>query len=226
MTHEGSARLEDRLRTALEAEPASARLHTAMAAGLRPQDAYIEILVERCAVEPDFFVRDALTWALIHQDRSLTLDRVLVELRSPIQQARSQALHTLGKLGDSRAWPAITTELLLDPDDEVARTAWRTAAALVPPEDAPALAEVLSTQFNRGDRVVQRSLSRSLATLGDAAAPVIQRAKRHGDAGVRTHAFATERLMKNPDEGFDVAIAAAQRMAALLGAPLVEDVEL
>lgn len=90
MTHEGTERV-DRLRKALEAESPSARLQTAMAAGLRPQNAYIEILVERCAVEPDFFVRDMLTWALIQQDRALTLHRVLPELRSRIQQARSQA---------------------------------------------------------------------------------------------------------------------------------------
>ena len=108
----------------------------------------------------------------------------------------------------------------------MARTAWRAAVALVPPEDAAALAAILSTQFNRGDRVLQRSLSRALATLGDAAVPVVQRAKLHRDAGVRTHAFATERLFRNPDEGFDVAIAAAQRTVALRGAPLVENVEL
>ena len=226
MTHGGFEGIVDRLKIALEADSASARLQTAMAAGLRPNDAYIEILVERFAVEPDFFVRDMLTWALIHHDRSLTLDRVLPELQSPIHQARSQALHTLSKLGDSRAWPAITTELLQDPEDEVARTAWRAAAALVPPESAAALAEILSTQFNRGDRAMQRSLSRALATLGDAAAPVVKRGKLHRDAGVRTHAFATERVMKDPDERFDVAIAAAQRIVALRGAPLVGDVEL
>ncbi len=226
MTQEGTERVEDRLRKALEAESASARLQTAMAAGLRPRNAYIEILVERCAVEPDFFVRDMLTWALIQHDRSLTLDRVLPQLRSPNPQARSQALHTLAKLGDPRAWPAITPELLQDPEDEVARTAWRASAALVRPEDAAALAEILSTQFNRGAHALQRSLSRALATLGDAAVPVVQRAKLHRDAGVRTHAFATERLIRNPDEGFDVAIAAAQRIVALSGAPLVGDVEL
>ena len=226
MTDEGTVSVEERLRKALEVESASARLQTAMAAGLRPRNAYIEILVERCAVEPDFFVRDVLTWALMQHDRSLTLDRVLPELGSPIRQARSQALHTLSKLGDSRAWPAITTDLLQAPEDEVARAAWRAAAALVPPEEAAALAEILSTQLNRGDRFVQGSLSRALATLGDAAGPVLQRAMLHRDAGVRAHALATQRLFRNPDEGFDVAIAAAKRMVALHGAPLVEDVEL
>ena len=106
----------------------------------------------------------------------------------------------------------------------MARTAWRAAAALVPPQEAATLAEILSTQFSRGDRATQRSLSRALATLGAAAAPVIERAKLHHDAGVRTHAIATERLIKDPDVGFDVAIAAAQRMVALRGAPLVGDI--
>ncbi len=225
MTQDSTGSVEDRLRRALEVESASARLQTAMAAGLRPRSTYIETLVQRCAVESDFFVRDMLTWALIQHDPSLTLEQVLPELRSPNPQARSQALHTLSKLGDARAWPAITTELLQDPEDEVARTAWRAAAALAPSEDAAALAEILSTQFNRGDRVMQRSLSRALAALGEAAATVVHRAKLHRSAGVRTHAFATERLIRNPDEGFDVAIAAAQRIVALRGAPLVGDIE-
>jgi len=224
MTHEGDEAVVDRLRTALEADSASARLRTAMAAGLRPHDAYIDTLVERFAVEPDFFVRDMLTWALIQHDPSRTLERVLPELGSPFPQARSQALHTLSKLGDRRAWPAITIELLQDAEDEVARTAWRAAAALAPAEEAAALAETISTQFGRGDRSTQRSLSRALAALGDAAAPVIERGKLHRDAGVRTHALATERLIKDPDLGFDVAIAAAQRIVALRGAPLVGDI--
>ena len=224
MTHEGDEAVVDRLKTALEADSASARLQTAMAAGLRPHDAYIDTLVERFAVERDFFVRDMLTWALIQHDPSRTLERVLPELGSPFPQARSQALHTLSKLGDRRAWPAITIELLQDAEDEVARTAWRAAAALAPAEEAAALAETISTQFGRGDRSTQRSLSRALAALGDAAAPVIERGKLHRDAGVRTHALATERLIKDPDLGFDVAIAAAQRIVALRGAPLVGDI--
>jgi HEAT repeat protein len=215
----------ERLKAALAAESASERLQTAMAAGLRPHDAYIDTLVGRFAVEPDFFVRDMLTWALIQHDRDRALERVLPELHSVFPQARSQALHTLSKLGDQRAWPAITTELLLDTEDEVARTAWRAAAGLVPPQEAPALADVLSTQFGRGDHVTQRSLSRALATLGDAATPVIERGKLHRRAAIRTHAIATERLIKDPDAGFDVAIAAAKRIVALHGAPLVGDIE-
>lgn len=227
MTHQDIDPLVvDRLRLALAADSASARLQTAMAAGLRPHDAYIDPIVTRFAVEPDFFVRDMLTWALVQHDRSRTLERVLPELHSAFPQARSQALHTLSKLGDRRAWPAITTELLADAEDEVARTAWRAAATLVPPHEAAGLAEFLSTQFGRGDRVTQRSLSRALAMLGDGATTVIERGRLHRNPAIRMHAIATERLIRNPDEGFDVAIIAAQRIVALNGAPLVEDVEL
>lgn len=223
MTQTNTERLQDRLRAALESDSASVRLQTAMAAGLRPNPDYIDVLVERCAVEPDFFVRDMLTWALIQHDPARSLARVLPELQSAVPQARSQALHTLTKLGDPQAWPAITPELLQDRDDEVARTAWRAAATLVPPDQAAGLAEILTTQFNRGDRGLQRSLSRALALLGDAATAVIQRAASHSNPGVRTHALATQRLVENPDAGFDVALAAAQRVAALRGAPLVGD---
>ncbi|MDQ7992629.1 MAG: HEAT repeat domain-containing protein [Propionicimonas sp.] len=212
-----------RLRLALAADAASARLQTAMAAGLRPHDDYIDPLVERFAIEPDFFVRDMLTWALIQHDRPRTLERVLPLLRSPFPQARSQALHTLSKLGDQRGWPAITTALLQDAEDEVARTAWRAAAALVPPPEAASLAAILATQFGRGDRATQRSLSRALASLGDAAIGAIEGGKLALDAGIRTHAVATEQLMDDPDQGFDVAIATARRIVALRGAPLVGD---
>ena len=223
MTHEGVEGNVARLRIALEADSASARLQTALSAGLRPHDDYIGPLVERFAVEPDFFVRDMLTWALIQHDPTRTLERVLPELGSVFPEARSQALHTVSKLGDRRAWPAITIALLQDAEDEVARTAWRAAATLVPPGEAAALAEVLSTQFSRGDRATQRSLSRALAMLGDAAAAVIERGTSHADAGVRAHAVATGRLIRDPDEGFDVALAAARRTVALRGAPLVGD---
>lgn len=117
---------------ALSSSQPSKRLTAAMGAGTSPMKDYVSALVERCAVESDFFVRDMLTWALIQHDPDTVLDRLLPELTSPVARARSQALHTLSKLGDARAWPAIGRELLFDADEEVARAAWRTAAGLVP----------------------------------------------------------------------------------------------
>ncbi|MEV5606346.1 HEAT repeat domain-containing protein [Streptomyces sp. NPDC052299] len=199
----------------LEHEDASVRLRTALAVGSAPDPRLVEPLVERCAAEPDFSVREMLTWALTRHPRDLTVPRLVGELGSECSQARSQALHTLSKTGDRRAWPALTRALLTDPDDEVARAAWRTAVALVPEDGAPALAEVLAGQLGRGGRETRLSLSRALIALGAAAAPVLAAAAAHPEPRVREHALATEELRRDPDAGFDFAIEEAKRRVAL-----------
>jgi HEAT repeat protein len=210
---------ESRLSIGLAASPASVRLEAVMAAGMRPAPEDVEVLIARCAVEPDFYVRDMLTWALTRHDAAVVFERLLIELTSEIPQARSQALHTLSKIGDRRAWFAITPALLQDADDEVARAAWRTATGFVPDGEANGLAEILATQFNRGGRDVQKSLSRAFAVLGEVALPVVERMKSSRDPGVRQHAIATEWLMQHPEKGYETAIAEAQRIMVLLGAP-------
>lgn len=82
----------------------SVRLRAALEVGTTPGPCFVDRLVERCAVEPEFFVRDMLTWALTRHPVSMTLPRLLREVRSEGVQARSQALHTLSKIGDRRAW--------------------------------------------------------------------------------------------------------------------------
>lgn len=208
------------LRDAFLAPNSSTRLRTAMAAGSSPSDGYVDVLVRQCAVEPDFFVRDMLTWALTRHDPARTVDRVLRELDSAIPQARSQALHTLTKIGDRSAWPAITPALLDDPDDEVARAAWRAAAGLVPAGREHVVAERLAGQFGRAGRDLQRSLSRAFAMLGAPAVPIVERSARaRGAASVddaaREHALATLRVIEDPEAGFDAAIAEARRIVAL-----------
>lgn len=55
---------DKRLLEALAGGNSSTRLKAALAIGTRPQPGVVDVLVARCAVEPDFFVRDMLTWAL------------------------------------------------------------------------------------------------------------------------------------------------------------------
>jgi HEAT repeat protein len=200
---------------ALERDDASVRLRAALAVGTTPDPRFIDKLIERCAIEPEFFVRDMLTWALTRHSPSMTLPRLLDELRSERPQARSQALHTLSKLGDRQAWPAITRALLTDADDEVARSAWRAAVVLVPEGEERELAAVLATQFGRGERETQLSLSRALIALGEVIMPVLRAAKTDLDPRVRQHAIATERLLHDPDAGFELAIEEAKRITAL-----------
>jgi HEAT repeat protein len=190
------------LAAALQQPETSDRLQAALTAGTHPDDAFLEPLVSRCAVEPDFYVRDMLTWALARLPRELVLPRVVAELDSPIAQARSQALHTLSKLGDERAWSAITEDHLHDPDDEVARTAWRAAAGLAPMEDHEKLARELAREFGRGDLDLKRSLARALVELGEAGSQAAATAQLSEDPAVRSHAEAALRLIDDPEATF------------------------
>ncbi|KOU13658.1 hypothetical protein ADK52_38290 [Streptomyces sp. WM6372] len=204
----------------LEDSRPSVRLRAALAIGSTPDARSVEKLVERCAAEPDFSVREMLTWALTRHAAPLTVPRLIDELRSERPQARSQALHTLSKIGDRRAWPAITGALLSDADDEVARSAWRAAVVLVPEGAAPELAAALAAQLGRGGRDTQLSLSRALIALGEAAAlPALRPAMTDPDPRVRHHATATERLLRDPEAGFEYAIEEAKRMTALQDRP-------
>ncbi|MFI6346155.1 HEAT repeat domain-containing protein [Streptomyces sp. NPDC050560] len=191
------------------------RLQAALAVGSDPAPGLVDALVERCGVEPDFFVRDMLTWALTRLPPEATLPRLRQELRSGSPGARGQALHTLSKIGDGSAWPWITRELLRDADDEVARTAWRAAVVLVPQDGRSGLADELLSQLGRGEREVRLSLSRALIDLGDAAVPALERAAAGPDRAVSAHAHATELLRRNPAAGFDAAVEEARRLAAL-----------
>ncbi|MGW3681324.1 HEAT repeat domain-containing protein [Streptomyces prasinus] len=217
MTATGQETDAARVVRGLEDDRSSVRLRAAMAAGTTPDPRFVDRLVERCAIEPEFFVRDMLTWALTRHPASTTLPRLLLELRSGRAQARSQALHTLSKIGDRRAWPAITRALLSDADDEVARSAWRTAVVLVPEGGESALAVVLATQLGRGGRETQLSLSRALVALGEVIAPALHAATTSPDPRVRAHALATRRLLRDPDTGFGFAIEEAKRIVALGG---------
>ncbi|ATE55806.1 hypothetical protein [Actinosynnema pretiosum] len=214
MTTSGTTRTEQ-LTTALAAEDASVRLRAALAAGATPDPALLDALVGRCAVEPDFFVRDALSWALTRLPAALTLPRLRPELASPLAQARSQALHTLSKVADPSAWPWITPDLLHAPEPEVARTAWRTAAALAPDGERARLARELLRRLGWGDRDTRRSLSRALVDLGEVVRPLLAEAARHPDPEVAAHAGATAALLDDPDAGFGGLLDEAARIVLL-----------
>lgn len=198
----------------LSAENPSTRLQAVLRVGTIADPAVVDELVARCAVEPDFFVRDMLTWALVRLPAELTVPRLRAELDSERAQARSQALHTLSKIKESTSWPAIK-RLLRDADDEVARTAWRTAVLLVPDEEKSWLAAELATELGRGDRLLQLSLSRVLVDLGEIVEPVLRTAAASENPKVRAHARATEILLDDPDAAFDLAVGEAKRVIAL-----------
>ena len=176
------------LEALLKSPDQSVRLKAALAAGTYPNLDHIEVLISQCASESDFFVRDTLSWALMRQDRPTVVQRLIPELKSANPQSRSQALHTLSKIGDQNNYALITRDLLLDSDDFVASTAWRSASVLVPDADKPALVEILISQLGRGDSDTQFGLTRFLCAIGQPIVAALTLAAQSQDEVVRTHA--------------------------------------
>lgn len=203
------------LAEALAHPRSSVRLQAVMTAGTDADAADLDLLVRQCAAEPDFFVRDMLTWALTRLPADLVVPRLLTELRDGGRQARSQALHTLSKVGDRRAWSDVMA-YLGDVDDEVAKAAWRAAVALAPDDRRAEVADSLVELLGRGDDSLRRSLSRSVVALGeDVAGPALDRAAQSSRAAVRDHVDEVRRLFRDPDSASDAALAAARREVAL-----------
>ncbi|CAN2183015.1 hypothetical protein MCEMRE182_00330 [Candidatus Nanopelagicaceae bacterium] len=159
------------LESMLASPDQSVRLKAALAAGTYPEPRFIEILINQCAIETDFFVRDTLSWALLMHDHDSVVNRLKTELVSENLQAKSQAIHTLSKIGDKKNYALITDGMLFDPDDFIASTAWRAASVLVPDEEKPSLVAKLVTQLGRGDSDLQFALTRFLCAIGD---PIIE----------------------------------------------------
>ena len=172
----------------LKSPDQSVRLKAALAAGTYPNLDHIEVLIRQCSNESDFFVRDTLSWALMRLDRQAVVQRLIPELKSPNPQSRSQALHTLSKIGDKENYTLITRDLLLDSDDFVASTAWRSASVLVPDEDKPALVDLLISQLGRGDSDTQFGLTRFLCAIGEPIVAPLMQAAQSADEIVRTQA--------------------------------------
>ncbi len=191
------------LQALLASPDQSVRLKAALAAGTYPEPSYIEILVKQCSHEPDFFVRDTLSWALMRHDVTQVVNHLKPELSSKVAQARSQALHTLSKIGDKANYPLITLKHHLDEVDKVAVTAWRTASVLVPENERPALTKILVTQLGRGDSDMQFDLTRFLCSLGDCIVEPLQNAAKSYNEVIRIHAEFT--LIRFQEMQLDIA---------------------
>ena len=169
------------LQTLLASPDQSVRLKAALAAGTYPEVEFIEVLISQCAIESDFFVRDTLSWALMRNDVAKVVKRLETELQSANPQAKSQAIHTLSKIGDKANYSLITDEMLFDPDDFIASTAWRVASVLVPDDQKVILVKKLITQLGRGDSDIQFGLTRFLCALGECIVEPLTEASRSAD---------------------------------------------
>lgn len=86
----------------------------------------------------------------------------------------------------------------------------------MPEGQEKALAEELATQFGRGNRDVQLSLSRALVALGaEVFEPLLRKAMTSADPAVKAHATATEQILRDPDAASERAVNAAKRRFVL-----------
>jgi HEAT repeat protein len=127
----------------------------------------------------------------MRHDREAVVQRLITELISPFPQARSQAVHTLSKIGDKKNYSLISDELLFDGDDSVASTAWRAASVLVPEESKPDLVRKLVTQLGRGDSDTQFGLTRFLCAIGEAIVEPLTEAAKSEREEIRIQAEIT-----------------------------------
>jgi hypothetical protein len=176
------------LQTLLASPNQSVRLKAALAAGTYPEIEFIEVLISQCAIESDFFVRDTLSWALMRNDVAKVVERLKTELQSSNPQAKSQAIHTLSKIGDKTNYSLITDEMLFDPDDFIASTAWRVASVLVPDGQKVILVKKLITQLGRGDSDIQFGLTRFLCALGECIVKPLTEASKSTDETISNQA--------------------------------------
>ncbi len=209
------------LEAVLQSADQSLRLRAAMMAGTYPSTEFIEVLVVQCAIESEFLVRDMLTWALIRNDTKLVIERLKPELSSDVAQARSQAVHTLTKIGDPTTYPLVSGNLLFDADDRVAMTAWRAASLLVPEQLIPTLIPALLTQLGRGEFEIQFALSRALCSLGEEILEPLAQRSKSATPEVAEHLAFTLRLLKNPYSESRLAREFAEKLKILKGAPAV-----
>ena len=192
---------------ALQSDDVSMRLQAALAIGMNPQPEFLDVLFERCSAEPDFGVREQLTWSIIRFPKETVVPKLVSEVSLSNNQARSQALHTLSKIDGADAWGVITKELLNDPCDDVAQAAWRAAVTLVPARDKRGLAEDLCMLLGRGGKEVERSLSLSLVALGEEiVGPILNVAAESKDKKVQRHALFTRNIFADSAVGSEYAV--------------------
>ena len=176
------------LKSMLASSDQSVRLQAALTAGTYPKPEYIDILIGQCAIEPDFYVRDTMSWALMRNEREQVVKRLRVELKSSNPQAKSQPIHTFSKIGDKNNYALITDEMLFNENELIASTSWRAAVALVPDDQKLDLIEKLISQLGRGDSDLQFALTRSLCNLGKLIVEPLKSAATSEIEEVRLHA--------------------------------------
>ena len=183
---------------ALGADVESTRLKAALAIGSAPEPGLLDILIERCAIEPDFYVRDMLTWALTRFPSEITVPRLLAELRRARSGPEPGLAHAVQdqerpRMARDHAIPAARLRRRGRPERMACGRRPRARRG----RRGPGRGIGRAVRSRRPD--VQLSLSRALLALGEeVVGPVLRKAMTSETRVVHAHASATERLLSEP----------------------------
>lgn len=168
------------------------RIRAALDLGATQHRDALPDLMERLGHEPDFFVRENLTWAIVRMGPD-AVPLLLGLLERPDAATRLQAVHTLSKIAD----PASAAGLKLavnDLDDEVARKAIFALGQMGHPDAL----HTLMAGVGYPDPERRNTLSTALVAFGHAALPPLLKVLRHPEAPRRAHAADILGLLGNP----------------------------
>lgn len=157
----------------------NARLRAVMALGQAADSAALPALLDQLRVEPDFFVRDNLSWAIARCGEGGVMPLIAL-LSDADAGVRYHAAHTLSKLGDTRAVDALIA-LLNDADADVVQKAVYALGRLGDARAVP----VLASQIGVGTRELVTTRREAFEAFGDAAVPELADLLSHADSSVR-----------------------------------------
>lgn len=170
------------------------RQSAALALGKRARATDADALLAQLWVEPDFFVRDTLTWAVLRLSDA-SLPGVLSALDGNDDPAvRTQALHVLSKIAD----PTTTDRILPYLDDENDSVAAKARWALGRIGDhrvVPKLTERLGAEQIE----VRNALTEVLTSFGSGAVSSLIEKLRDRNPNVRQHASEVLCFIGDPD---------------------------
>lgn len=176
-----STSIEQALRAARH-QDSSVRQRAALHLGTYGDASIAAELVELLVEEPDFYVRETLTWAVVTRAEA-TYPLLVAELDGD-GPARVQVLHALSKIRDPQSVAAILP-LADDEDDAVAAKAWWALGRIGTRGAVSTLVDRLGVE----DEFRRRELTRAVEQAGAAAVEgLAARLRDDPDPSVRRHA--------------------------------------
>ncbi|MDO5740316.1 MAG: HEAT repeat domain-containing protein [Ornithinimicrobium sp.] len=172
--------LQQAMRAVTHPDP-DVRQEAAMRLGTLADATVAGELVQRLVDEPDFFVRETLTWVIVAQQEATVPH--LVEALAGQHPSRAQVLHALSKIGDPGLVEHIVP-LAGDPDPAVTAKAWWALGRIALGETAP----VLMAHLGTGDPEQRQALTSALEQFGAPAVPALAAHLSDPSPAVRRHA--------------------------------------